>query len=133
MTIMNHPLELVKFMEQLKDKGVTIVNSAVFQAGFLIGGDFYDYRKIEPDSSENIRRFQWRDQFSALCLKYSITPTLACVNFAIKAPGVSSIALNTSKPEHVKGNVSSVFSDVPEDFYAEMKEKGLIEKYCNFI
>ena len=133
MTIMNHPLELVKFMEQLKDKGITIVNSAVFQAGFLIGGDFYDYRKIEPDSSENIRRFQWRDQFSALCLKYSITPTLACVNFAIKAPGVSSIALNTSKPEHVKGNVSSVFSDVPEDFYAEMKEKGLIEKYCNFI
>ena len=133
MTIMNHPLELVKFMEQLKDKGITIVNSAVFQAGFLIGGDFYDYRKIEPDSPENIRRFQWRDQFNALCSKYNITPTLACVNFATKAPGVSSIALNTSKPEHVKGNVSSVFSDVPEDFYAEMKEKGLIEKYCNFI
>ena len=133
MTIMNHPIELLQFMEKVRDKGITIVNSAVFQAGFLIGGDFYDYRKIEPDSPENIRRFQWREQFNALCSKYKITPAVACVNFAIKAPGVSSISLNTSKPEHVKGNVESVFSNVPEEFYEEMKNKGLIEKYCTFI
>jgi len=133
MTIMNHPIELLQFMEKVRDKGITIVNSAVFQAGFLIGGDFYDYRKIEPDSPENIRRFQWREQFNALCSKYKITPAIACVNFAIKAPGVSSISLNTSKPEHVKSNVESVFSNVPEEFYEEMKNKGLIEKYCTFI
>ena len=133
MTIMNHPIELLQFMEKVRDKGITIVNSAVFQAGFLIGGDFYDYRKIEPDSPENIRRFQWREQFNALCSKYKITPAIACVNFAIKAPGVSSISLNTSKPEHVKGNVASAYSIVPEEFYAEMKNKGLIDKYCTFI
>lgn len=133
MTIMNHPLELVTFMEQLKKKGITIVNSAVFQAGFLIGGDYYDYRKIDPNSPEDVKRLQWREKFHALCLKHNITPTVACVNFAVRAPGVTSIALNTSKPEHVKGNVNSVFSHIPSDFYEEMKEKGLIEKYCTFI
>jgi D-threo-aldose 1-dehydrogenase len=133
MTIMNHPLELIRFMEKLKAKGIAIINSAVFQAGFLIGGDYFDYRKIEPDSPENIKRFQWREQFNTLCAKYNISPTIACVNFAINAPGVKSIALNTSKPGHVRGNVDSVFANVPKEFYTEMKAKGLIEQYCDFV
>jgi D-threo-aldose 1-dehydrogenase len=132
-TILNHPQELMKYMELLRDKGITIVNSAVFQAGFLIGGNYYDYRLITPDTPENLQKFQWRDKFFALCHKYNIKPAIACVNFAKRAPGVSSIALNTSKPEHVKSNVESVFTKVPQEFYKEMKEYGLIEQYCNFI
>lgn len=132
-TIMNHPLELLRYMELLQKKCVTIINSAVFQAGFLIGGNYYDYTLINPDTPDNIIKFHWREQFFALCSKYNIKPAVACVNFARLAPGVSSVALNTSKPEHVKSNVESVFSNIPELFYEEMKEKGLIKDYCNFV
>lgn len=132
-TIMNHPLELLQYMEFLQKKGITIINSAVFQAGFLIGGDYYDYKLIKPDTPENKMKFQWREQFIAVCSKYQIKPAVACVNFAKRAPGVSSIALNTSKPDHVKSNVESVFAEVPDEFYIDMKKNRLIEEYCHFI
>ncbi|HEX2937073.1 MAG TPA: aldo/keto reductase [Bacteroidales bacterium] len=133
MTIMNHPVELIQFMEHVKSKGITIINSAVFQAGFLIGGDYYDYRKVSPDSPEDKGKFLWRELFHSLCAKYNIKPAVACINFALKAPGVSSTALNTSKPDNVKGNVDSVFANVPADFYTEMKKIGLIKDYCKFV
>jgi D-threo-aldose 1-dehydrogenase len=133
MTIMNHPLALLQFMEKLKQEGVVIINSAVFQAGFLVGGAYYDYRKIEPDTPEDIRIFKWREDFHSLCAKYNVQPMIACVNFALRAPGVSSISLNTANPEHVKKNVDSVNARVPDEFYAEMKKKGLINDYCTFV
>ncbi len=43
MTIYRHPNDLLEFMGQLYEKGVGIINSAVFHAGFLTGGDFFDY------------------------------------------------------------------------------------------
>ena len=133
MTIMNHPIELIEFMEKLRKDGVTIINSAVFQAGFLIGGEYYDYRKIEPNNPENIRIFSWRENFHQLCGKYNISPMVACVNFALRAPGVHSISLNTSKPEHVEKNVASANAVIPNDFYQEMKKAGLINDYCTFV
>ncbi len=33
-TIMNHPRELVSFLDQLKERGVGVINSALFHGGF---------------------------------------------------------------------------------------------------
>lgn len=126
MTIMHHPQNLLEFMQSLHNKNISIVNSAVFHAGFLIGGKYFDYRLIEPDTEENKAIFKWREVFFELCEKHKITPSVACVSFAMSAPGVVSIALNTSNPKHVKGNVESVTTQVPEEFWFDMKEKGLI-------
>jgi len=126
MTIMHHPKDLLDFMQSLHNKQISIVNSAVFHAGFLIGGKFFDYRLIQPDSDENKAIFKWREDFVALCTKHGISPAVACVSFATTAPGVVSIALNTSNPKHIKSNVDSVTTQVPAEFWVDMKAKGLI-------
>ncbi len=126
MTIMHHPQDLLDFMEALHNKNISIINSAVFHAGFLIGGNYFDYKLIQPDTEENKAIFRWREVFFELCRKHNITPAVACVSFATTAPGVVSIALNTSNPKRVKENVESVTTVVPEEFWVEMKEKGLI-------
>lgn len=133
MTILHHPQELLDFMASLHKKSISIVNSAVFHAGFLIGGKFFDYKLIEPDSAENKAIFKWRENFFDLCKKHNISPAVACVSFATTAPGVVSIALNTSKPSHIKGNVESVTTEVPEEFWYEMKENGLISKEYRYL
>lgn len=133
MTIMHHPVELLDFMKSLHNQHISIVNSAVFHAGFLIGGKFFDYRLIEPDTQENKAIFKWREDFFELCKKHSISPAVACVSFATTAPGVVSIALNTSKPSHIKSNVESVTTRVPADFWADMKEKSLIDRDYPFL
>ncbi len=126
LTIMNHPPELLDFMEKLFKKGITIINSAVFHGGFLTGSDYYDYKLITPETDGP--KFQWRKTFYTLCEKYNIAPSVACVNFGMTPPGVSAISLNTSNPNRVKDNVESVLVEIPKEFYAKMVKKGLISK-----
>lgn len=128
MTIKNHPVELLEFMVELASKKIAIINSAVFHAVFLTGGTFYDYKTIKPDSHENIAIFNWREKFYLICKKYNVIPAAACVNFALSPPGVKGISLNTSKPEHIKTNEELVQTNIPKEFYIEMKKEGLINK-----
>ncbi len=133
MTIFRHPPELLSFLDRLHKKGIGIINSAVFNAGFLIGGQFFDYKKIQPDTTENKKIFKWREDFFEVCRKFSVEPYKACVHFAMTPPGVVSISLNTSNPKRVRSNVESVSATVPNEFYKEMKEKGLISKEYPYV
>jgi len=126
LTIMNHPPQLLAFIDKLFKKGITIINSAVFHGGFLTGSNYYNYRLVTPESDGP--KFKWREEFYAICLKYRVIPSVACVNFGMTPPGVAAISLNTSNPGRVKDNVESVLAKVPKEFYGEMVKKGLINK-----
>jgi D-threo-aldose 1-dehydrogenase len=126
MTVFRHPPELLTFMDALHKKGTGIINSAVFNAGFLTGGRYLDYKPIKPDTAENRRIFKWRDDFFALCRKYRVEPATACVHFALSPPGVTAVSLNTSNPEHIRTNVDLVTAKVPADLFREMKENEMI-------
>ena len=133
MTIYRHPKELLEFMEKLHRKGVAIINSAVFHAGFLTGGDFFDYVRINRNSSQNNAKYLWREDFFTVCREFNVLPASACVQFALTPPGVISISLNTSRPERVKENVSLVKSEIPEGFWKEMKVRGLIDNEYPYL
>ncbi|OGV77855.1 MAG: L-fucose dehydrogenase [Lentisphaerae bacterium RIFOXYB12_FULL_65_16] len=126
LTIMHHPPELLDFVAELFDRDIGIINSAVFHAGFLTGGAFFDYRKVDPGDAEDQPLFAWRDTFFTLCRQFEIRPAAACVQFALTPPGVISIALNTGKPERVKENVELVQTTIPTEFWRAMKDGGLI-------
>jgi len=128
LTIMNHPPNLLNFISKLHNRGIGIINSAVFHAGFLTGGDYYDYKLIKPDTDENKAKFKWRKIFFETCEKYNVLPATACVQFALTPPGIVSISLNTSKPEHVKKNIDSFVAKIPKEFWNEMVQKGLISR-----
>lgn len=128
LTIMHHPPELLAFVEHLRQRGVGIINSAVFHAGFLTGGKFFDYRQLDPAATADQPLFAWRTQFQALCRQYEVAPALACVQFALTPPGVAAIALNTSDPARVAQNVALVQTPVPPAFWTAMKAAGLIAR-----
>lgn len=125
-TLISHPMELLAFMRRLEEDRVGVFNSAVFQSGFLVGGDYYDYQLIRPDSMENLRLFNWRDAFFSTCADFDISPAHACVQFALHLPGVNSVALSTTDPSKVKRNVASVGTPVPREFWNELKNRKLI-------
>jgi D-threo-aldose 1-dehydrogenase len=133
MTIYDHPLELVEFISDLSIKGVTIINSAVFNAGFLTGGRFFNYRLPDLNNPADRKLFAWREMFLRLCEEFDIRPSHACIRFGISHPAVSSVALNTSNPVHVKRNVGEVESNVCPEFFGIMKDKGLINKDYPFV
>jgi D-threo-aldose 1-dehydrogenase len=128
MTIYRHPKELLDFMGSLHSQGIAIINSAVFHAGFLTGGCFFDYVPIKPDSAENKGKFCWRQDFIEVCKRHDVNPSDACIYFAKTPPGVISISLNTSNPDRVRENVKSVECSIPDSFWKEMQRKGLVDK-----
>lgn len=130
MTIMKHPDKLLDFISELHRDNIAIINSAVFHAGFLTGGKYFDYVAIEPDSEPHRAIFEWRNTFFEICKKFEVLPAQACVSFAMTPPGVISIALNTSDPKRVQENINAVMAKVPGQFWEEMVNRRLIsEKY----
>jgi D-threo-aldose 1-dehydrogenase len=126
MTIMNHPEDLCAFMKKLEDQRIPIINSAVFHSGFLTGSDYYDYRLIQAGNRADDQLLAWRAAFFKICQAHGVQPATACVQFALRAPGVKSIALNTSNPKRVHENISMARAAVPELFWRDMESAGLI-------
>ena len=126
MTIKIHPAELTQFIKELNDKGVAVINSAVFHSGFLTGTNYYDYQLLNPDAPENKALFQWRQRFFAVCQSFNVKPAEACVQFALQVPGVQSVALNTTDAARVKQNIDMANILIPPAFWQAMKDERLM-------
>lgn len=125
LTPYTHDPDLVSFIQDLSSKGVTIVNSAVFNGGFLVGGDHFDYQFVTPETHGEI--FSWRQRFKSICEKFQINPAVVCVQFGMELPGVSATALNTTDPGKVKRNVASGLEKVPHQLWDELIDAKLID------
>ncbi len=130
MTIKSHQQELLDFITEMEEKAVYVINSAVFHSGFLVDSDYFDYRLIKKDDSQNDALFKWREQFFETCNQFNVKPAEACVQFALNVPGVKSIALNTTHARRVKENIDMGNAIVPVEFWNEMKAGKLIEVDC---
>lgn len=126
MTVMQHPPDLLAFMQKMKTEGISIINSAVFHSGFLTGGTYFNYRLVLPDTVENKTLYRWRDYFFKICREFDVKPAEACVQFALMAPGVTTIALSTTNPGRVKANLDLADAFIPADFWAELSRQGLV-------
>lgn len=123
-TLRSHPQEMLDFMAVLDAADVSIINSAVFNSGFLIGGKHMDYQIVTVQSHPEL--FAWRDRFHSLCETHNVSPTLACCQFALSPPGVCSLALSSSKPEWEADNAAMVHDKVPAEFWQAMKKNQLL-------
>jgi len=111
-------------LRKLGAKGVTVINSAVFNAGFLIGGDHFDYVKLTRASAPD--KFAWRDAFTAACKDFGVSPAAVCVQFSFLFPEITSVALNTTQPKRVKSNVELANAVVPLALWTRLRDEGLI-------
>ena len=126
-TVYHHPKTIVDFMVQLEKDGVGIVNSAIFNAGFLTGGEYFDYRVVDPKDPADAHLFAWREKFFAVCQKHNIAPGDACLKFALSAPQIAAVALNPSKPHRMAHNKTLLNQEFPEAFWAELKSAKIID------
>ena len=133
LTIYRHPQELLDFIDELHRNNIWIINSAVFHAGFLTGGEYFDYREIDSKNKKDKPLFEWRNIFFDLCQRYNVSPAVACVQFGMSHPAVQSTALNTSKPERIKENVAMVSVEISEVFWRDLKNEGLISENYPYV
>jgi D-threo-aldose 1-dehydrogenase len=126
LTIKTHPKELLDFIHELDNKSIYIINSAVFHSGFLVGGNYYDYKLIEAGTQYNDALLQWRENFCQVCKLFGVKPVEACVQFALNVSGINSVALSTTSAKRVKENMEIVHVRIPVEFWEALRAKGLI-------
>ncbi len=132
-TLFHHPKEIVNFMDNLHSKGTGIINSAVFNAGFLTGGNFFDYVMVDPSDKKNEKLFDWRNRFFQLCEQFKVKPSDACILFGLSHPAICSIALNTSRPDQMPVNVEVVMTSLPAEFWIALKEDKIIDPDYKYL
>ena len=124
LTVYSHPREVLDMVTSLTARGVTVVNSAVFHSGFLVGGAYFDYMPArEADFPEH---HAWRRRFFETCERFDVAPVHACVEFGTAPRGVESVALNTTKPSRVAENVTAAHARAPKAFWDTLARDGLI-------
>jgi len=124
-TILRHPRELREFMHKLEADRVGIIDSALFNGGFLTGGSMLDYRKADP--ARDAALFQKRAEYLAVCKDFSVDPAAAAVEFGFRQPGVVAVSLNTSDPARIPMNASYAEHHAPAEFWAELIRRKVID------
>jgi len=132
LTVYHHPKPLLDFIEHLRVHQVGVINAAVFQGGFLVGGEHFNYRHISPNTKENIALLSWRESFFDVCQSFAISPSHACIQFGLSVPGVSSVALSTADQDKVDENFKATNKPISPKFWDEMKNRKLISN-INFL
>ena len=125
-TLMRHSREMLAFMGELAQRQIPLLLGGVFDGGFPVGGNRLDGRVLSTDDPADRSLFAWRKAFVALCDGHGVSPAHACIQFALSAPGVVAVLLDSSYPDRVVENVNSVIERVPDKFWASMKEEGLL-------
>lgn len=131
LSLKSHPAALLDFVKELHANGTAIINSAVFNGGFLVGRDYYNYALVDSTTADGKALYAWRDQFFTLCDAFNIKPAEACFNFGFNIPGINSVALSTTHPNKVKGNVQMATKKIPAAFWQAMKQQNLLEAHYN--
>jgi len=127
-TLMHHPPELVSFLEDLSSQKVGIINSAVTHGGFLVGGEFCDYQKIDSSNPRDQQRLEFRQKLNQVCEKHGVSVFDACVAFGSSHPAIQSQALSSSRPERTESMVRAARFQLADEFWAELRALGLIRK-----
>lgn len=125
-TIMHHPGELIEFIDSLAGRNIGLINSALMHGGFLVGGEFLDYRPIDPDNQADADCLRWRDQFTEICRQHQQSPFDIAVAFGVSHPGISSVALSTSRPDRVESMVRAATTSPPAEIWSSLRDRGLI-------
>jgi D-threo-aldose 1-dehydrogenase len=131
LTVKSHPKDLLAFVKHLHQQGSVIINSAVFNGGFLVGRDHYNYVPVDKNTSDGKALYAWRDRFFALCDDFKLKPAEVCFNFGLNIPGVQSVALSTGDPAKVKMNVDMATKKIQQEFWKAMKDNGLLEAHLD--
>mmetsp|Transcript_11677 Transcript_11677/g.17690 ORF Transcript_11677/g.17690 Transcript_11677/m.17690 type:complete len:338 (+) Transcript_11677:123-1136(+) len=130
LTPLVHPVPTRNFIDFAYSRGIPIINAAVFNAGFLVGGSYFNYKEVSP--STHAQLFSWRKRFFDLCAAEGIDPAHVCVQFSFLFRGIVCVALNASSGEQMRDNCKMIDDPIPPEIWVKMKQHGLIDENIKF-
>ncbi|WP_419870818.1 aldo/keto reductase [Chryseobacterium sp. CT-SW4] len=120
-SILEHEDAVDRLLPAVKKANVKLVSGAGYNSGFITGRERYNYKDVIPKGMN-----EKRDRISQIAQKYNIDIVDAALHFVLAADEFVSIIPGASKPEQVQDNMDALNTEVPTDFWKELKSEGLI-------
>jgi D-threo-aldose 1-dehydrogenase len=101
-------------LAECQRRGVRVVAAGVFNSGLLAAPrakTHFDYEEASADLIERAMRYE------DACQRAGIPMRAAAIQFVLRNPAVTQVALGSRTPEQVKDNVEMVLSEIPTEFW----------------
>ena len=107
------------------EKGVRIIIGGPYNSGILasgaVEGAYYNYAPASEDVVAKVRRIE------AVCARHQVPLPAAALQFPCGHPAVATVIPGARSVAEVAANVDCLERAVPADFWAELKQEGLID------
>ncbi|WP_434978629.1 aldo/keto reductase [Daejeonia sp. YH14] len=120
-SILEHEDAVDRLLPAVKKAGVKLVSGAGYNSGFIAGRDRYNYKNVIPKGMT-----EKRDKIAEIAKKYDTDIITAALHFVLAADEFAAIIPGASSTEQVAKNVNAWKSEIPTDFWKELKAEGLI-------
>ena len=107
------------------ERGVRIVIGGPYNSGILaagaVEGAYYNYAPAPEDVLEKVRHIE------AICARHEVPLPAAALQFPFGHPAVATVIPGARTVAEVAANVDCLERAIPADYWAELKEEGLID------
>ncbi|MEM7133400.1 MAG: aldo/keto reductase [Chloroflexota bacterium] len=105
---------------------ISVIIGAVFASGILatgVGTDArYGYMPAADDIVDKVRRIE------IICERYEVPLGAAALQFPLRHPLVAAVIPGSNAPQKVRMNLDWILTEVPQDFWDELKSEGLLRR-----
>lgn len=120
-SILEHEDAVDRLLPAVRKAGVKLVSGAGYNSGYIAGRERYNYKDVIPKGMH-----EKREKISSIAEKYNISLIDAALHFVLASDEFASIIPGASQPEQVKDNMKALNTNIPSDFWKELKNEGLI-------
>lgn len=120
-SILEHEDAVDRLLPAVKKSGVKLVSGAGYNSGYIAGRERYNYKDVIPKGMD-----EKRARMTSIAEKYNISLIDAALHFVLAADEFASIIPGASQPEQVRDNMNALQTNIPAEFWKELKNEGLI-------
>ncbi len=117
---------LNKFLPLCEERGATVVVGGGFNSGILATGATdgakYNYAPAPAEIIDRVKRIE------AFCADYNVPLPAAALQFVVAHPAVATFMAGTRTVDQLQQNLAWFSHDIPADFWADLKTKGLLRQ-----
>ncbi|HEX3208828.1 MAG TPA: aldo/keto reductase [Geminicoccaceae bacterium] len=117
---------LDKFLPLCEQRRIGLIIGGVYNTGILatgaVEGAYFQYAPAPPEIMERVRKIE------AVCARHRVRLPTAALQFPLGHPAVATVIPGTRAPSEVAQNLEIFAPTVPADFWAELKQQGLLRK-----
>lgn len=119
--------EQLGLMSACLDRGVGVVAVGVFNSGLLVqdvppADAWYDYAPAPPQVLERARAL------ASVAREHGVSLPQAALAFPRRHPAVVNTNVGMRSREHVATNLSLLENEVPEEFWTDLRSRGLLQE-----